>query len=188
MAMQGQPIAEAVNKPLNVPHCNINGRTNEIEIGDSCDNYQKIVKLIGEKCLISCFLQGTKTQALLDTGAQVSIILTSLLNDNFPEIEISNVSKLLGSETALDLKTATGSTLPYNGYVVLSFSLQEGTGNDLKVPMLVTDANIDNAIIGYNVLEEIISNSSHNSVDFLRWFPSKKSLFCFNFWYFGFCF
>ena len=39
MAMQGQPIAEAVKKPLNVPRCNINGRTNEIEIGDSCDNY-----------------------------------------------------------------------------------------------------------------------------------------------------
>ena len=52
----------------------------DIKIGDSCDNrvppshlgdksYQKIVKLIGEKCLIACLLQGTSIQALLDTGA-----------------------------------------------------------------------------------------------------------------------
>ena len=159
---------------------------NEIKIGDSFDsrlqpshlsdkNYQKIVRLIGEKCLISCFIQGTKIQALFDTGAQVSIISKSILNDKFPKIKIHDVSELLGSGTALDLKTANGSTLPYNGYVVLSFSLQEGTDNCLKVPMLVTDANVDNAIIGYNVLEEIISTTLDSSVDFLACLKTSLS-------------
>lgn len=128
---------------------------------------KNIVKLIVDKCLITCSLQGIKIQALLDTGAQVSIISKSILAEHFPEEEIRDVSELLGSDTALDLKTASDSTLPYSGYVVLSFSIQEGNDNDLKVPMLVTNTDIDNAIIGYNVLEEIISNHSDNSVDFL---------------------
>ena len=138
MVTQGQPMVETVIKPLNVPRCNSNGHTDEIKIGDSYENhlhpshlsvknYQKIVKLTDEKCLISCFFQGTKIQALLDTGVLVPIISKSTLNDNFPKIVIRDMSELLGSEAALDLKTANGSTLPYSGYVVLSFSLQEGT-------------------------------------------------------------
>lgn len=61
---------------------------------------------------------------------------------------IIDVSERVGSATALDLKTANGSILPYSGYVVLSFSLEEGKVNDLRVPMLVTNTDIDNAIIG----------------------------------------
>ena len=125
------------------------------------------MKLIGDKCLITRSLQGTKIQALLDTGAQVSIISKSILAEDFPEEEFHDVSELLGSDTALDLKTANGSTLPYSGYVALSFSLQEGTSNNLKVPMLVTNTAIDNVIIGYNVLEEIINSHSDNSLDFM---------------------
>ena len=98
------------------------------------------------------------------------------MTESFPKIEIRDVSELLGSETALDLKTANGSTLPYNGYVMLSFSLQEGTGNDLKVPMLVTDTPIDNAIIGYNVFEEIINSSSDNFVDLIAYLKMSESV------------
>ena len=157
-----------------------------IQIGDSHDsllqpshlsdkNYQKIVKLIGDKCLITCSLQGTKMQALLDTGAQVSIISKSILAEHFPEEEIHDVSELLGSDTALDLKTANGSALPYSGYVVLSFSLQDGTSNNLKVPMLVTNTTIDNVIIGYNVLEEMINSHSDNSLDFMACLKTSLS-------------
>ena len=133
------------------------------------------MKLIGDKCLIRCSLQGTNMRALLDTGAQVSIISKSILAENFPEEEIHDVSELLGNDTALDLKTANGSALPYSGYVVLSFSLQEGTSNDLKVPMLVTNTDIDNVIIGYNVLEEIINSHSDNSLDFMAYLKTSLS-------------
>jgi hypothetical protein len=34
----------------------------------------KLVKLIGEKCIVTCYLDNVPTQALLDTGAQVSFI------------------------------------------------------------------------------------------------------------------
>ena len=157
-----------------------------IQIGDSHDsllqpshlsdkNYQQIVKLIGDKCLITCSLQGTKMQALLDTGARVSIISKSILAEHFPEEEIHDVSELLGNDTALNLKTANGSALPYSGYVVLSFSLQDGTSNNLKVPMLVTNTTIDGVIIGYNVLEEMINSHSDNSLDFMACLKTSLS-------------
>ena len=105
----------------------------------------------------------------------MSIISQSILNDKIPKIKIHDVSELLGSGIALELKTANGSTLPCNGYVVLSFSLKKGTDNCLKVPMLVTDANIDNAIIGYSVLEEISGTTLDISVDFLAFLKTSLS-------------
>ena len=63
----------------------------------------------------------------------------------------------MGSDANFDLKTANGSALPYIGYVVLLFSFKEGEPG-IKVPMLVTNSILDLPIIGYNVLEEIITS------------------------------
>ena len=47
-----------------------------------------IVKIIGERCLVTCKLNN-KTMALLwDTGAQVSLVNRSWLKSNFPEAQI----------------------------------------------------------------------------------------------------
>ena len=43
----------------------------------------KVVKLIGSKCLVSCFLNDISTEALLDSGAQVSAISESWFKSNF---------------------------------------------------------------------------------------------------------
>ena len=43
--------------------------------------------------------------AMLDTQSHISTIAKSVLAENFPE-EIRDVSELLDSDTALDLKTA----------------------------------------------------------------------------------
>ena len=64
--------------------------------------HQNVAKLIGEKCEINCVLGDKQTTALLDTGTQVSIVSKAFLTKHFPELEIKNVTELLGGQ-ALEL-------------------------------------------------------------------------------------
>ena len=34
----------------------------------------KLIRLVGRRCLVKCFLSGISTEALWDTGAQVSLV------------------------------------------------------------------------------------------------------------------
>ena len=45
----------------------------------------KLVKLVGQKCLVGCYLDGMKCKVLWDTGAEVALISQMWLNENFPE-------------------------------------------------------------------------------------------------------
>lgn len=38
------------------------------------DRQPQLVNLVGKCCIIDCYIQGSKTQALWDTGSQVSIV------------------------------------------------------------------------------------------------------------------
>ena len=167
---QGPPVADPPEKPQGLHIREIVCTENfKSIIGDSNDkllyqshisdkNHNKIIKLIGKICTITCFLQNTKQKALFDTGAQVSVISTSHLRNSFPHERVRNISELLGSDANLDLKTANGSSLPYIGYVVLLFTFEEGEPG-IKVPILVTNSILDLPIIGYNVLEETRRNN-----------------------------
>ncbi len=150
----------------------------KIEIGDSNDQHFfpthlngkehfKVAKLIGHKCMFNCSLQNVKMQVLFDTGAEVSIISSSMLQRHFPKVDIKNVSELIGNKTAIDLKLADGSSLPYLGYVLLSFCLNEQDHNQIEVPLLVTNSSLDSVIIGFNVLEELILRDCDHSNTFL---------------------
>ena len=41
----------------------------------SPQQHAQIVRLVGRKCIVTCSLKGLETDALWDTGAQVSIIV-----------------------------------------------------------------------------------------------------------------
>ena len=62
----------------------------------------KVIKLISSKCLVNSSLNDISTEALLDSGAQVSAISESWLRNNF-DIPIRSVSDIVGSEV-IDLK------------------------------------------------------------------------------------
>ena len=52
-------------------------------------------------------------------------------------------------------------TIPYSGFVELEFSfLAEQDISTILVPFLVTENFLENPIIGYNVIEEIVKNPS----------------------------
>lgn len=58
---------------------------------------QRVAKLIGEKCLLKCNLNGYTVTALQDSGAQVSIIDCSWKQKYLPQQEVRPLSELLGA-------------------------------------------------------------------------------------------
>ena len=125
----------------------------------------RISKLVGSRCHVQCTLNGTQIEALWDTGSQVSLISSELINNCFSDRSIRDISEFLGDGECLNLITASGDILPYKGWIELSFQLINNKGNNqtIQVPFLVTAETIEKPIIGYNVIEEIICGNSEDS-------------------------
>ena len=125
----------------------------------------RISKLVGSRCHVQCTLNGPQIEALWDTGSQVSLISSELINNCFSDRAVRDISGFLGDGESLNFVTVSGDILPYKGWIELSFQLINNKKNDqaIQVPFLVTAETIEKPIIGYNVIEEIISCSSNDS-------------------------
>ena len=118
--------------------------------------HRKLVRLVGEKCEVSCKLSGLVTKALWDTGAMVSVVSKNWLRKHFPQLEPRDVSELV--ERSVDVQTANRKNMPCEGWVELSFQLSSGPV--LHVPFLVMQDDIPTPIIGFNVICEVLKEGS----------------------------
>lgn len=120
-----------------------------------------VTKLMGKRCMVHCLLNGVETSALWDTGAQVSIISRTWLKTNIPDVIIKPVEDLLDEK--LELRAANGTTIPYEGWTELKFRLLKSDHHQvLTVPFLVTRAELDAPLVGYNVIEELVKGEVTN--------------------------
>ena len=126
----------------------------------------KITRLVGSKCMVKCLLNDIDSTALWDTGSQISILSERFLAKHFPQLKTRDLSELLDKGVDLELRAVNNTTVPYKGFVELDFQLLNGENLSLKVPFLVTDADIDNPLIGYNVIEEIVKLAKRNEDSF----------------------
>ena len=103
--------------------------------------------------MVNCQFNGKPVKALWDTESQVSVISEVFLRQNFPEVQIRNISELL--QTDLKLTTANGSNIPYHGWAEINFQVTP-CSPVLTVPFLVRQETSDPPLIGYNTIEESI--------------------------------
>ena len=115
----------------------------------------KIAKLIGKRCSVSCLLEGKESDGLWDTGSQPGLIGFSWLKQHFPGIPIRNVSELLDPDESLVLTAANNEELDFVGYAELKFQISHSS-EPIVVPFLVTKENIDQLIIGTNIMTEVL--------------------------------
>ncbi|XP_048255769.1 uncharacterized protein LOC124128661 isoform X1 [Haliotis rufescens] len=129
---------------------------------------QELVRLVGKQCKVLCLFNGIKTEVLWDTGAQVSIVSQSFLDQNFRDSEIRDFHELLGEE--LTVKAANGENIPFLGWTKVQFQLLRGDPNkSLNVPVLVTNlTDFDCPIIGSNVIEQYLSDTDADSVHVIQ--------------------
>ena len=80
-----------------------------------------VARLVGKKCRVSCVLSGVPVEALWDTGAQVSIVSKTWLEEYLPSAKLRNNEELLGEDAGLKLRPATGGTIPFEGWVEVPY-------------------------------------------------------------------
>ena len=141
---------------------------------------ERIVKLVGRKCLVDCYLDDMATKALWDTGAQVSIVSVDFLKNQLPTVKIRDIEHLLGIDGSISLQAANGTNIPYCGWVEIGVRLTNENETETRVPFLVTMENIEQPIIGFNVIELMVKNTEGKEDDallgrMLRSFKTSKS-------------
>ena len=84
---------------------------------------------------------------------------------------IKQLSELL--DTNLNLTTVNGTKVPYIGWVEVKVKLtppsSESSQKKLLVPFPVTSEKLDCSILGYNVIEELVSQDQNST----RVFPKQ---------------
>ena len=126
------------------------------DFSDSClsSGQKKLLRLVGDKCQVVCDLSGNRCNALWDTGAQISLISRRWLDQNKCSYEMRDIAELIGRD--LHVKGAVGADIPYEGYTVLDCTI---AGVTTSVPFLVSNGDMAEPIIGYNVISYLASNS-----------------------------
>ena len=91
---------------------------------------------------------------------QVRIVSKSWLEEYLPSSKIRNIEELLGEDTVLNLRTANGGTIPFEGWVEVQFQLSSNSESfiSLTVPLLVARDELEPPIIGYSVIEEVVKD------------------------------
>ena len=115
----------------------------------------KIAKLIGKRCSVSCLLEGKESDGLWDTGSQPGLVGFNWLKQHFPDAPIRDVSELLDPDENLVLTAANNEELDFLGYAELKFQISHSS-EPIVVPFLVTKENIDQPIIGTNIMTEVL--------------------------------
>ena len=118
---------------------------------------KKILKLVGDKPMLTCSLDGEKYEVLWDTGSMISLVDRRWLKKNFPDKKIISVDEFLGNEE-LHVRAANSTEIEFDGVVLLNFSL--GKGDGFVIPVIVSSQDVNEPILGYNVIEHLILNGS----------------------------
>lgn len=121
--------------------------------------------------MINCYIQGYKTQALWDTGSQVSLVNEKWKKIHLPSEKLRDVSELLDGPDDLKIAAANGQDMPYKGWIEVTFKLA-GDGDiaeEVVVPMLVMKGRqARQPIIGYNLIEQIVTTAVNHSDETTR--------------------
>ena len=121
---------------------------------------KRVAKLIGGRCMLSCHVNGVSVQMLLDSGAQVSMVGKSWVEQTLPNVKIQPLNSLL-SDSTLDITAANGTAVPFDGWIEVLLEVISQTHGRVAilVPMLVSRSCVTSPLLGFNVIEEIITEN-----------------------------
>ena len=115
----------------------------------------KVATLIGDKCLMDFQLDGVPSTALLDSGAQVSIVSEKHLKNELSDHQIRTTSDILDEPDSLKVQWRDNAEIPFTGYLTLPLQLGTNPDMQLGIPFLVTREQLPHPIIGFNVVKVI---------------------------------
>ncbi|XP_073805423.1 uncharacterized protein [Danio rerio] len=149
------PESEACEANANSAACsNMSRKTNSSQ--------NRVAELIGSKCLLKCNINGYAVSALLDTGAQVSIIDQAWKRTYLPDQHLRPLSDIMGSKP-LHVLAVNGDVLPFDGWVEATVNLPGNSDPQLavQVPFLVGKMALERPLLGFNVIEQLVKGQTN---------------------------
>ena len=103
-------------------------------------------------------MNGVTVKALLDTGAQVSIVDRAWKEEHLSHAKVRPLRELLGCADDLEVYAVNGDLIPFDGWTVITVSLlgNEDSSLSINVPFLVSKMPIARPLLGFNIVEELI--------------------------------
>lgn len=118
---------------------------------------RRLANFIGAKALVRCNFNSLITLALLDTGAQVSMIDRGWKGRYLPDTPVRPLSEMVDDREELEVHAVNGDVLPFDGWVIITVSLEEDSFSEpIMVPFLVCSIPLDQPLLGFNVLEAVV--------------------------------
>ena len=114
----------------------------------------RLVKLIGDKPLFDCKLDGVDSKVLWDCGSQVCVADSDWVATNAPTAVLRPVSDFLAPDEKIEFIAANNTEVPMVGAVILEFTMGQSS---FPVPFVVTSGTLSHPIIGFNVMAHVIS-------------------------------
>ncbi|RXN39630.1 Retrovirus-related Pol poly from transposon [Labeo rohita] len=97
--------------------------------------------------------------ALLDTGAQVSMIDRGWKGRYLPNTPVRPLSEMFDDKEELEVHAVNGDVLPFDGWVIITVSFEKGSLSEpIIVPFLVCSIPLDQPLRGFNVLEAVVQS------------------------------
>ena len=137
----------------------------------------ELINLVGKKPVIKFWLNQRQCEGLWDTGSMISLMNKKVVEEKFPNLKIHSVEEFLG--TGLKLAAANQTELQIEGIVLMDFGVEK---SDIlfQIPFIVTEEEVKEIIIGYNVIENLVVNCEkvnvHQSLSTLSNMPENKIL------------
>lgn len=97
------------------------------------NKHSPVTSLVGKQCLVTCYLNGHKTEALWDTGSQVCIVDRQWKDQYIPGVKIREVFEAMEATDNLNLVAANGSIMPYVGWVEITFNFGSPCRQDERI-------------------------------------------------------
>ena len=124
---------------------------------DNVATQNRLIKLIGNKPVIKCTLDDKDVKVLWDTGSMISLVSLAWLKENFPDVSLLPISALLeDSKGEVRFVAANKTEVVMVGCVILNFTIGE---NSFPVPFLVSESELAQPLLGYNVIEYLIKTA-----------------------------
>ena len=120
----------------------------------------KLVNLVGRKCVARCLNGRVTSDVLWDTGAQISLVSEQWLKANqTSNYNIGSLENLLEKKQCVE--AVGGHAIPYKGVSTLPVKLNS-SDVEVEVPFLVTQDDILQQILGFNVIETLVNKGVDN--------------------------
>ena len=94
---------------------------------------RKLIKLVGQRCMVSCSINNVAVQALWDTSSMVSVVSKRWIANNLDNDIIKPLCELIDSK--LQVKTANNTEMPFEGFINADMRFTDV--NTMQVPTYV---------------------------------------------------